>query len=112
MKPIYKALITVPFIVYGVSLLAGCQNQTANVTLSEAEARIWCAKMLPDWQIVAVNSASMDTNGDGYVSCDVALKKDGVTRIIQLDCPEQGDPLQIQKGQNAKYKNSPMQNNW
>lgn len=92
-------------LVIGVAL-TGCQNQAANVVGAKSTAEDWVKNTLPGYEMAGFNSATIDQDGDGYVSVDITVRKIGTTsplKLIQLQCPTQGVFLQFQKGQGAKF---------
>lgn len=100
-------LLLIPFLA-----LAGCQNQAANVEGSRALAQKWVEETLPGYKMTSFSSATLDTDDDGYVSCDITVSNDGAKtmHLIQLDCPTMGKPLAVQKGGGAKLKMIPYNN--
>lgn len=85
--------------------LVGCQNQTANVVGAQSSAEDWVKGTLPGYELVGFNSVTLDQDGDGYVSADITVRKIGTTgpiKLLKLQCPTQGQFLQIQKGTRRK----------
>lgn len=93
--------------------LMGCQNQAANVEGSREAAEKWVADMLPGYEMVTFSSATLDSDEDGYVTADITVRKKGTQeplKMIQLETPTKGIILQLQKGQGAKLKQIPYNN--
>ena len=89
----------------------GCQNQSANVVGAKSTAEDWVKNTLPGYELAGFNSATLDGDGDGYVSADITVRKVGTTaplKLLTLQCPTQGAFLQIQKGQGAKFDSMPF----
>lgn len=89
----------------------GCQNQEANVTANRVHAETWVKNTLPGYTLVGFNSATLDTDNDGYVSTDITVRKDRTDelRLIQLDCPTASNPGTLQLGDGCKFKSAPFE---
>lgn len=98
-----------------IALLAitasGCQNQQANVEGSKESAEAWVKNTLPGYTLTGFSTATLDSDGDGYVQADITVQKNGSTelRLITLYCPTQGGALAIQKGSGAKFGSMPFE---
>lgn len=88
----------------------GCQNQGANVSANKQHAEAWVTGSLPGYEMVGFNSATLDQDGDGYVTVDITVRKPNTTnlKLIQLSCPTAGKFLQIEKGQGCKFSQMPF----
>ncbi len=66
--------------------VSGCQNQEANVEGSRESAEAWVKNTLPGYTLTGFNTATLDTDGDGYVQADITVQKNGTTelRLISL----------------------------
>ena len=94
-----------------IIMVTGCQNQTANVVGSRESAEKWVENVLPGYTLAGFNSASLDSDGDGYVTADITAQKKGTNelRLIRLQCPTQGIFLQVQHGSAAKFDSMPFE---
>lgn len=95
-----------------VLLLLGCQNQTENVAANRDNAAQWVADMLPGYELSGFSSASLDSDGDGYVSVDITVRKGDVLRLLQLQCPTAGRVLDLQVGRACKFDSTPLDNTY
>lgn len=95
-----------------VLLLVSCQNQGANVAANRTNAEKWVADTLPGYQLSGFSSATLDSDGDGYVTVDITVEKDGVLRLLQLGCPTAGQMMELQVGHGCKYEGSPLDNRY
>lgn len=100
---------SISFALFSAFLLAGCQNQAANVAGSREAAERWVAETLPDgYRVAKFSSATLDSDDDGYVTAEVLVTRgDGKYRLIQLQCPTQG-VMRLQKGGTAKLHQIPL----
>lgn len=114
MKKTFTLLLVL--LVAGVALAcSGCQNQASNVVGARSTAEDWVKNTLPGYELVGFNSATLDGDNDGYVSADITVRKIGTTtplKLLKLQCPTQGQFLQIQKGQGAKFDSMPFNPNF
>lgn len=90
-----------------LAAVTGCQNQAANVTANRSNAEQWVKSTLPGYELIGFNSATLDSDGDGYITCDISVRKSEDIRLLQLDCPTTGNPFSFQKGGGCKFKQSP-----
>lgn len=59
----------------------------ANTGKAEELARDWAGKMYPGYQIQHVECMGVDSDGDGYASCNVSLKApDGKVVTPPVEC--------------------------
>ena len=67
------------------TLSFGC---TANVAKGEKLANDWAAANFPNSTVNNVQCQGVDSDGDGYISCNVSLtnNKTGVTSVPPLEC--------------------------
>lgn len=90
----------------------GCtQNQQMNVSANKEHAKTWVQDTLPGYVLVGFTTATLDTDNDGYVSCDIMVKKEstGEMRLISLNCPTASTDMgQVQIGGGCKYKEMPF----
>ena len=95
-------------------VVSGCQNQAENVSANREHAEKWVADMLPGYTLAGFSSATLDSDGDGYVTVDITVQKADVLRLIQLDCPTAGEmmPTTGQRGQACKFKQTPLDNHY
>lgn len=114
MKKTFTLLLV--FLVATVALAcSGCQNQATNVVGDRSTAEDWVKNTLPGYELVGFSSATLDQDGDGYVSADITVRKIGTTtplKLLKLQCPTQGQFLQIQKRQGAKFDSMPFNPNF
>ena len=92
--------------------LVACQNQVANVSANRDHATKWVDETLPGYTLSGFSSASLDVDGDGYVTVDITVEKDGVLRLLQLACPTAGNLTTLQVGQSCKFENAPIDNRY
>ena len=59
--------------------LSGCSY----VTDQEPDAKKWATKMFPGDKVVSVSCARGDSDGDGYVSCQVNMEK---AKMQYIEC--------------------------
>lgn len=114
MKKIFSMLLVLLVATFAFAC-SGCQNQVANVVGARSSADDWVKNTLPGYELVGFNSATLDQDGDGYVSADITVRKIGTTtplKLLKLQCPTQGQFLQIQKGQGAKFDSMPFNPNF
>lgn len=97
--------------IVALSLIA-CQNQTANVSANRENATKWVAETLPGYTLAGFSSATLDVDGDGYVTVDITVEKDGVLRLLQLACPTAGNMAALQVGQSCKFESAPLDNRY
>lgn len=93
-----------------VALTTGCQNQAANVAANRENAQKWVDETMPGYTLAGFSSATLDTDGDGYVTVDITVKKGESLRLLQLQCPTRGEFMKIQKGDGCKYHQAPFNN--
>lgn len=86
-----ELLIVVTFVGIAFIMIIGVFGRcTASVSGSdhkaaETAAKVWSSQM--GFKPVGISCTGMDTNGDGYVSCSIAvLKNDGTPSMIPIEC--------------------------
>lgn len=87
--------------------LTGCQSQQANAVQGKEILTEFSKEHFPGYNIVAASVSTMDTNNDGYITGTLTIQRPGEKefRVLRVEVPEQGDPLQIQKGHGCKLSN-------
>lgn len=108
-KSFSTLLFTIVAIVCFCAMNIGCQNQSANVSANKEHAESWVANSLPGYRLVGFNSATLDTDGDGYVTCDITVTRSvgSTIKLIQLSCPTTGN-ITLQKGEGCKFVQMPF----
>jgi hypothetical protein len=94
--------------VVGIMAVSGCQNQAVNVAANREMAQEWVTETLPGYTLAGFSSSTLDTDGDGYISVDITVRKGDELRLIQLQCATRGEFLKLQKGGGCKYHQMPF----
>lgn len=61
------------------TIIGGCSAMSDN----EGHVKEWVGKMFPGDRMIASDCATMDTDWDGYVSCQLNMEKQG---LVMVEC--------------------------
>lgn len=68
-------------------ILAGCGRLTSGqMSQAEAEARSYAGANYPDHEIVNVDCKGLDSDGDGYVRCNLSVRNGTNTQTPNIEC--------------------------